>query len=973
VAVRQHWDAVEPIGVTDVEPLVNLDIGSGRGSHTVGGKASRAIEAQVTGDSDVGDRTHHAATGQLGGGGKLTRTAGWTAGRRVNHVTLIESGGRTAKFWVPHTVVVSRVLPGGGLEELFTHDGGTEIGLPVELLPEDPAVRPPAPEPEPRPASYRVLRRATLLHQGERVSPDHRSAFWDSVGEVTEDAAAAGYVHLNQTMDIRHQIAHPEALWTGYGTDLAVTTGGFSTVRHSLTLAYQVGGARFVGTVPLLLGDINLTAGVVDTQAGRELGVSGGVTTGVGFRTGEDGPDADHTPDGTAASDEGSEAVTRSTGRSRTWSQAYARERLVIHNGIGYVFVAPATARATAVAYRMGRRVERTADSDGHLVVFAHPEPVAIELFLAGELALPVRLVADAILRFAAGHLDLDPGTAVRLVRRYRAELAARPYPGLPDADFRNLDGVAVRLAQRLADLHHEPPGHLKAPADQIDYFLALPDEPPTVRVPEPVRDTLGESAFDHVELTDEAGVPVDLAEEVMRQIHELVPDAAERLPGLWQYVSDQVSGRRWYGHVDDMIRRTYRLHLPIPIGQYFVEPVTVRLEFGFDDPEHADLLGGTRQVLLIDQVYGYAGVKLSESTGWEFRDEQYGTLTSGEPDALRRETGGGFGMGYTATGSTEEQTTRIYRVGTFTGAQRIRQPVRLTVEVSRSRPFIPRPVQRLADFYRRGRPDPSVSLTGVATRFVPAGLLAAGESGRLLYAGRVRLPEETFPSGHHTGRLREVVGDRLAQPDLLGRGAAEVAEALDGHLSVLAGDAALVRMNGPLGHSFRLTRPSDPEHVWEVWVRADASQVRTAAPSRDDTQTGRVRRLQRTAGEKDSRRRALPVSRALGRTDAPLGIHQRLATGAQAADDTTRVAGNRDETSSFEEGTVASLALRMTYHVTIVKLALDRHGDERTVRRVHLPWAATGSAHVTLPAHDLAAMLREARAGGDRPDWRFG
>ncbi|MGH3731438.1 MAG: hypothetical protein ACRDTU_22240, partial [Micromonosporaceae bacterium] len=1020
VQLNQQWDDVEWLGHTDADIVVNLDIGADTLAHEGEESTSHSLTGSVALDGDVGDSSTTPGSGKGAAKGSLKRSSRWSIGDRAQHVTLVENQGRTAKFRAPQQLVVSRVEADGSLTELATQDGDVELLLPADVLPEDHGGQQPESAPK-APTSYRTLRRATLLH----LSGD----LWDQVRQALPSASrpgSAGFVHLSQFSDIRSLISHPEWLWSEYATDLAVDPRGASPTRSSLRIQGEPGPSEFLTMTPLLLGDINFTMGTSTVGVGQERTGQLGLEGRAGLQTGQDGPDSDLTPDGTALAGNLGGTGTFGSGSSRSQTQVYGRERLIIETGNAYLFemsvdVALTGSEQPLVGKKLFRRQEdgttTPARSEGHTVVYALPERVALQQYADGELALPLAQVADAIQRFAAGDLALDRELAASLLTAYQNQYAAtsQPDPALPDDGFRNQHGLAVDLAERLTELARtrdprlpgnapDPgvvlvPDSVTDPSEVIDYLLERLNDPGqrlTVKLPEHLARALGETAFEYAELTDSNGRPLELAEEVVRQIEEVAPNAARRTPGLRQGVFGELAGRDWLGKFDDMLEpRGSTKSILVPIGRFFAERVTVRMTATI---EGGELVGETDDVVLIDQVYGYVGDERSEHTSRSGTGTGTGLGTDGTDGTSSGHTPEGAvstGRGHTARGGTTRTYTRIQGVASIKGADRVGQRLKVTVEVTRTRPFMTRAVLRVVDLLRgRHNTVASRELGGTAVRLVPKGLIEVGGSPDVGLAPTG--PAETLPDPRtttveglhsvestHPGRLRDVIRARLGRRDMLGSDVDQRDEQLTKQLSALAQTAMLEKMSSPEGHvAARLTVPGSPDEVIEVRVRATYSDLRQVAPSREDTQLREVDRREDTSTQRSDRERALPTTRSIGDTQDPsseampgqpesaISATEKFTSGEQASEHMDRGTGRRGEKSNFEEGTVDTIGVRTEYHVTIVKKKVERSGNEKTLRRVHLPYAAHGQAYLVVFQQALQAMRQRLDSTDSRTRW---
>ncbi|GAB3856353.1 hypothetical protein [Dactylosporangium cerinum] len=840
--------------------------------------------------------------------------------------------------------------------------------FPADLLPRAGApVLPPAPRTGP-PTSPAALSWATVLHLDA-------AGVWDAVTRVLPDGArpeSAAHAHLTSFANVRSLVANPEWLLTGHRTDLAVDPRGVTPLRTGLTIQGRAGASQFVGETDLVIGDINFTMVADAVTFGRQVGGDAGGSLRGGLDLGAD-TDVAGEPVGDAA---GGLRGSRSwfNAESHTSTRIYGRERLRIHTSgteKQYVYRMPVDLEITGVEHHpkaLGGTRTAHESLPARDVVYAIPERVALELHVAGEHPVPADMIADALHRYSTGHLTLDRKVVTGLLDRYGTP---------PDL----ATGIAWKLGEQFPDA--SVPRTVTDPAARISAIIrqeqGLPAVPPAegaLRLADHLGRALGHSVLEPaIRLSARDGRPVELFQEVLARVEQVVPGAAERLPGLWQGLSGSLAGKRWTGQLDNMLSpEGFTASFPVPSGRLWVEHVTVRIT--------ATLGGGTPigtrpDVLPILQDYAYAQHEQTRVSGYG-----YGTGGSGHGTALDTpEASGGTNRGYTRSGTVGGQRTVVQGLMITDGVVRMRRPIEIHIEVSRS---VPHPLKqlprRMADLVtRHGASDSSFgvvsgSLVQLATKdqLVPrSSAVVDGPAD----PRQLPMPDRSVVETADIGRLHEVISDRLAGKDMLGRAGLAVRDAdLRRQLSALAHTPALERVAGPGGHpSITLSDPARENRMVQVWVRAEQSQLRVTAEI-EVAEIRRVNRSQRTVGIGDERARLALTGRTLAEDQKSLGgLSERFTGGAAATEQTSAPSGARMETSDFQESSARTVTTRVDYHLTFVAKTVGPGGRETIEVSAQMPDAASGQAVLTLFQHELDAIRAGQEAGaGTSPQWRF-
>jgi hypothetical protein len=322
-----------------------------------------------------------------------------------------------------------------------------------------------------------------------------------------------------------------------------------------------------------------------------------------------------------------------------------------------------------------------------------------------------------------------------------------------------------------------------------------------------------------------------------------------------------------------------------------------------------------------------------------------------------------------------------------------VERPIEVTIEATKSVPY---PVQRTVGRVVRTVAARSTDVvSGTVIQLVPDGLLRPGAGGAAALAGPtapagpaavagpaprhdprpVPLPEIFAVENITRVDLYGVIRHRLSASDLLDRaGAARADSQLRGQLSALAGNAALERTAGArYGHpTVTLTVPGEPDQMIQVWVRAELSDLRAIAEHRKVGELREVDRSQRVSGESDERGRWMPFGRTFAEDQEGLaGVGEKIFGGAAAAEQSSILSGDRDETSNFEEAELATVSVAVTYHLEVRRIRVGPDNREHRLSTERLPVPASGRATLTLFQHELDAIRRQ-QATGSGPLWSF-
>ncbi|MFI5713008.1 DNA/RNA non-specific endonuclease [Kribbella sp. NPDC051620] len=922
IAIEQG--TAKAVGVTSDESMVTLVIGSDSAGRS--GEVSRALPwtaSPIGVSSDGGPaQTVDTKADVSYGRRSLGRVLNWFTGGTVNRVTLVESTSPLAVFEISHRLVVTE-LTAGGPELVHAGVDGTSarVLLDSDLLPYS------APTAtvvdQNRPVAQKVLDRAVVLALGAqdliRGLPE----------ALTSDATALQ--HLAAFLSPRNLIAHPEWTQDGYRTAAVVRGWGPASKRSTVSLSGTVQGAELVSVTEGVSGDIVLAL----SNNGVSAGSSGNSTA--RFSAG-------------AAEDSSGGGINGSLGTGTTRTQqeqsVWGTERQIIEVGRQYVFKA-------GVMFDLA--VDKLAPAQSRSeTVFQLSEIDALRFYGQAELSLPLDQVADAVERYLQGDLELSRPDAARLVRTYRAELAAARASGTPVPALA-ADHTINALAGKLVGRPLPSTGEAR-----LTQALALAEKlaEPT-RLPGHFQRNLGASLIEGIELTDGQHSEIRLVEQVKAQLREQLGIDAEQDPVLAEALFAELAGKRWWGRMDDMLgpdgfARTYPVGKP---GALKGQRVAVRIRAMLT--EDAVSLGETGKTT-ISTVQRYVYDEQSRTVA---NRRSAGMGADGSIDAGH---GGSLSTDRSGDGSVAhaEQRVRIERVATFDGLTRMQRGVRLSIEVVHE-PVAGGPTRgRLARTAIPGPPaiaPAPVELKGSMVQLVPRYWTNAANPGPV-QPGEVVLPstyfvEGTVGSAEVENSLLAAINEQLARPDILSLdGIRSLRDRLTSVLSAAVRAASFSRAASPDSQVMRFAVPDTVRQVVDVGVRARVTGVQLLSGPTDGVEIGEVNRSMATVSHTTTSSRLLPVTSGGTLDGAVLG--GGMTSGEQLTDTVTDVRGARGELSRYEKGSVVTVKVSVEYDVKVARSKLQRSGGERVLVTRATPAVATGEAYLTMSTADYRAMI---------------
>lgn len=966
LSLQQKFDEARCLGVTESEAVVNLDIAS-RTSTRSGNRSKRLPWLATLGVGDKPEAGQAGQTREIGpsyGRAALGRLIAWASGGTGNGVLLAEATAPAAAFEVPHTLVITEVTESGDSEPLAKVDGSATVLLDTELL---------AQEDVPEATPYQGITKEAVLDKAKVLHVDvgdPMSRLQAALPAVARPGSAA-YHHLATFVNPRSLIANSEWRSTEFRTRLAVgptpsTPGeaiaqrGILPRQASVSLKATVSNHQFLRATHQVTGDINLTLSSYSTTEGSSTGNKAGLSSGSGVAGGVGG------------SQGGSLGWNRSgnESRSRTDAQIWGWERLRIEIGQHYVFKADLAFEAELTD---GASTEPSKlKLDDGTVLFAVAERDALRLYGQRQLDLPLHQVADAAERFLEGDLKLDRRTAAAFVRRYESEKKGAT-EGLAPSHTRERLAERVRAAAGLGEAEQGTPAeNLEDTLEKVDELVKKTTE---VSLPEPYGSMMGAALVEETEFTNETGDQVDVHAAVRAAVEQAAPDTLERDAVLPDALFGDLAGKRWQGHLDDMLDpRGFVREYPVQTsGTGPPEVIRVRVRAVFDGPVVTD--GSEESALSIVQGYDYEEHSRNRTHSTSHAVNAGATATEG----LAGNVGLGTDQSRSRSASSGEQSTRLQRM-MHDKMTRVEREMRIVVEVEKL-PVVGGAtkglVRRNADHElepQRGQ----VQLSGRMTQLVPTKLLNTAptppptperEDHRT-----VTLPGSFFVEGTRpylqgepeADKLFATVAGRLSQRDMLSENGVRMHRTeLENQLSASARSAAFERIASGEGHAMvRLPVAGHRSQVVDVRVKAVVSDLQLVGEPIDNVQLGEVDRVMRTTRASTTGNKLMPVSGAGGGGAPAADLKGEVSVGEQFSSTDSDLTGNRHELSKFEVGTVVTVRVRVEYDLTFKRKGLDRHGNEKVKKSDQLHQVAAGEAYLTMFQHEYLAMRERMETG---------
>ncbi|MET9272264.1 hypothetical protein [Kribbella sp. NPDC003557] len=984
LSVTQDYDEateqfeVEGAGTSTNENVVLLGISSRATGRTSGRSRSVPLSAGVGGSHGPaeGIRGWTGRIGLKGTRNALGRAFSWTAGRRVNRVTLSESTEPLDRLKQGIRITFAEITDRGDAEPIADVRGSMEVAYDSSMTRADAPVY----EKNPKPP-HRVA-----VEQAFPVAVDAGNAadeLCNAIPAIRSDSTALPALH--DALAPTSLVANREWMNGEYRLPFVVVRAPGSPAHafadgtllpdeYQIVIRGEAVSLTHVAMSQENTVDINFTMTDVGSTSGTSAsgGVSGDIGGGV------------KGADGNAQSGGLSAGRTGGRSQSTTTSETSGDERLLINPGTHHEFIE--RQKMTADIVHNGQ-VIRSIPLPDALAQKAMAERRALDLYGSGKLDLPLWVVADAAERYLNDKLPVSQRVAGRFLTRYRREkegvttgLPAEHTAELLTAKLRSKSRVRASRAANADTAFETTARRVEAKADQRR----------VVHTSEAYDESLAAAQIESVtvEGTDER---VDLRQLVEPQVDELAPGLRNASLLLQNALDVDLSADSYQGHLEDMLGADgFEVPIEVPIegqerpdvlfvrvwaryeGELTVDGVPVKRD-GTPELEKEDA-GGVGQNYDYDMIDRSTGHTVTVSGGIDGK-----TSTALDGDAS-----GGLSIDQTKTNTagTGEQNTTLSRLGHF-DLVRAHRTVVFETEVVRVRNA--GAAAMASARWKLGRVDPADVTSVSPRRQVRADLTLLIPRGDLMDGPRVeaqpaleertehrpiRLPEGAVPiravlhgrGGARRNELVENLTAYLEQPDVLGRrGAAEYRHLIRSNLKPTALKAKAARLLDEGIALQPMTRPGNGRTTVNVEIEATGVGWHLHGPELEG-QEGSVWRRQQAYRSSSSSNRMTPVTATGGFDGGFVSVSGSI--GEQVREQSSEANGTRLETSRFTEGQMVTVRIPVVYNATVRMTTDNGRGEPVTKKTTSLPELARGEFFVRMHLHQYLEGLRQMEAG---------
>ncbi|MEV6414911.1 hypothetical protein [Kribbella sp. NPDC051718] len=972
VAVQQDFDDVHGEGTSTTDNVVRLGIASDANSRSGG----RSKGMPVSAGAGVSDGPAAGARGWAGRlGVKLSRSAmgrsfSWSAGRRVNRVSLTETTAPVDILRVGHQIVVTEITPKGDTDPLATAPGSARIFVDSALSRAEEPVR----GTQPKAPSMAAVKQSMPVHVDAGNPVDRIISAVDAI-----ELGSNTYLELHAMLGPDSLVAHKEWMNGEYRLPLtivppagnpvdAIRQGTMLPRGYSVVVRGEAVDRAFVAITQQNSGDINLTMKDTGFTSGRSS--SGGV--------GLDGGGGPVQADGSSFAGSLSAGRTGGTSQSTSNSQTMGEEGLLINVGTHHQFID---------RYKL---VADVIDADGNVVQSVPlqdakvqtttPERRALRLYGRGELDLPLEVVSDAAERYLGGQLKISARDAGAFVRRYKQEKAGVT-TGLA------AEHTDERLATRLLEQAKESQATPAVPAPRLDDVVVgieqLADQPRAMSLPPQYDVGLASAQIEDISPIGQPGGHVDLLTPALRQVEELAPGVLATNPMLRAALAIDLGTDGWQGHLGDMYGlRGFVTEVEVPVpGQPQPDLVVVQIKAQYAGPPMVD---GTPDVPEVDAIglkqnYDYLGQDQSVSHSTTY---SAGAELKGSTDTS---LSGGVGTerGRTVAAKRGTQKTHIDRTGHFKQAEVQRDAV-FDIQVSRVRNAGAATMAGVR--WRLNKTLPAEQTTHATpvrvgarmTQMVPRELLKEVTPGapaqqapqpdhRSFQVPEGATAEAMVPYGPgepETDQLHAQIRGYLVAHKGLGEAAMREHDvALAGELSPTSLRAALKRLTSEEGLELTAIAGrgnSGTKFVVVVKARPVGWTVQdTPIPG---GQAGQVWRDMESNGITTTGNRLTPGTASGGASGGPVNVGGSVSE--QLKESSSDSQGTRLETSRFHEGTLGTVEAPMVYSVTVHEVSDTGKSAPKVKHSEHLPETSKAVYYLKMLQHEYLDGLRQLESG---------
>lgn len=971
VAVHQDFADVEGRGTSTTDAVVRLGIASDASGRSGGRSRSVPLSAGATLSNGPAEGVRGWA-GRLGL--RLSRTAmgrsfGWTAGTRVNRVSLNETTGPVDKLRAGHRIVVTEITRNGDSAPLADVPGSARLLMDSALTR---AAAPDfgAPPKVPHPAAVQQLM-PVHVDAGDAIDRIH------SATEAIQPGTTS-YLELHAMLAPDSLIAHREWMNGEYRLPLTITPAPDSPAeawRQGTVLPQELGvtvrgeakNLTFVAITDQNTADINLTM--------KDTGFTSGRSASGGF--GLDGGAGPVGADGSSTSGSANLGRTGGTSQSTTDSQTTGDERLLVNTGTHYQLVARFGMTAEVADGRGPARSVPLPDAKAQVSI---PERRALRLYGTNKLDLPLHVVSDAAERYLEGKLQLSTRDATAFVARYKLEKAGAT------------TGLAAthdddRLTRKVLEGTGVPASTAPTPTERLTDTLArtqqLAEQPRAVALPDQYDAGLASAQIEQLSPVDQPGEQVDLLSPALRQVEEIAPGQLDRNPLLRAALATDLGTTGWQGHLDDMFGvRGSLVEIEVPVaGQPQPDLLVVRTTARYEGGITVD---GTPEIPAVEAI------GLNQKYRFDQRDQSVGHSTTysaglGGSNADGTSLSGSVGADRIrqVTAGHGRQNTNLDRTGHFDQAQ-VDRTVVFSTEVSRIHNAGAATMASVR--WRLNRTVPAEQTTHATpaevrarmTLLVPRQLItepsaanAAAAVERPIEHRQVQLPETSaaeamVPYGRGDeprDQLFDQITGYLASHRKLGEATLrEYQGGLEHALAPTAMQASVKQLTSEHGMTLPpIAGRGNGSTTFTVQIKARPLGWELQGPLLEG-QAGVVKRAQETTRTSTTGNHLLPVT-GTGGAGGGL-VNAGGSVGEQVTEQSSDAHGTRLETSKFEEGELATVEVPMAYQVTVHEHSDTGRGRAKLERSDQLPVTAQAVYYVKMLKHEYLGALEQLEGG---------
>ncbi|MGW6196509.1 hypothetical protein ACWF0M_10240 [Kribbella sp. NPDC055110] len=905
----------------------------------------------------------------------LGRTFSWTAGRRVNRVTLSESTEPLDRLKQDIQITFAEMTDHGDGEPIADVRGSMEVAYDSSMIRADAPVY----EKNPKPPHHQAVEQAFPVAVDAGNAADE---LCKAIPAIRSDSTALPALHealspvsLVANRDwLNGEYRLPFTVVRAPGSPAqALADGTLLPQEYEIVVRGEAVSLTHVAMSQQNSVDINFTMTDVGSTSGTSA--SGGVSGDVGAGLVEAG----------GAARSGNLSVGRTGGRSQstTTSETSGDERLLVNPGTHHEFIE--RHKLTADIMHNGQVIKSVALPDA-LAQKSMAERRALELYAAGKLDLPLWVVSDAAERYLNDKLPISHRVAGGFLRRYQLEKAGVTTG--PAAEH-----TTESLTAKLRANSRGPA--VQAPTSEAEFeATAKAVEAAAVRrrvmsTSEAYDESLGAAKLESltVEGTDQQ---VDLRTLVEPQVDELAPGLRNASRLLQGVLDIDLKPESFHGHLEDMLGADgFEVPIEVPIqGQERPDVLFVQVRARYEGERTIEDVPTTpdgepdipkEEAGSVDQNYDYK--QIDRSTG---HTVIVSAGVEGKGPTALGEGSGGVATDQTTshTGGSGEHNTTVDRLGHFDLAK-THQKIVLTTQVVRLRNA--GAAAMASARWKLGRIDPADVTSVSAPRELRADLVQWIPRGDLTDGPRIetqpeleehaehrpiRLPEGAVPiraalharRGPRRNELLENLTAHLEQPGVLGRrGTAEYRHLIRSNLKASALKAKAGRLLAEGIALQPMARPGNGRTMVSVAINATALGWELHGPTLEG-QEGRVWRRQETYRSSSSSNRLTPVT-ASGGVDGGL-VSVGGSIGEQVKEQSSDANGTRLETSRFLEGQMVTVRIPVVYDATVRTTTDNGRGEPLVKKSVNLPDLARGEMFVRMLRHQYLEGLRQMETG---------